>query len=683
MSAAVPLQDVSVPRPNLAEAQRALELFAQVSGQVTEVRALDVSTPNRRQPHTVHGFFANRELAARGGCRVSPHARGVYFMPNPVTTELLSRSPERMQDAKSGMATSDPDIVARHWFIVDCDPTRPSGTAATDEEKAAAHDLMEAVYHHLVRVLGWPEPVQIDSGNGFYLLFRIVLPTQDGGLVKRCLTALGARNDTDTAHIDTGMDNPARLIRLPGTPNCKGPNTAERTWRLARLVSVPAALKAVSTAQLEALAAEAPKEPARPPIHAVPDGAPFDIERLIAEHLPSARGPKPYEGGQKWVIPICPWNAEHTNGSAFIIQHPNGAISAGCHHNSCRDKAWRDLRALYAPPPIPLRQYRETEEENRRLRAENAELRADRDRLAAALAEAYRKIDLQEVGGDSASIDELTHTVAVEQAKRRHIVRILERTDMTHAARVTTAITAEQAGAYRIERGFGQDVEQSDPVVVPMWRVEKLAGIGKKTAWKYLDPAAQRDLISREKDTSPLAHTNGDDYRTTIKIGPGNGTTVGKVTDERRQNENERKERKRRELAAKVAELEAAAVKVSADGCPSCGAAMLPTGYFCPECDVPFTTEDLAKMPIIHTTAPNTKAPRGAESAPLTDHIYRGAYSAHRPAAPAPASEPRPTCRCPKCDHGGWSRTGSKYWYCSRCSDGYVLDDGPPETVAS
>src|ERR1035437_9155616 len=94
MSAAVPLHDVSIPRPNIAEAQRTLEVFGLAPGQVTEVRALDVSTPNRRQPHTVHGFFANRELAARGGCRVSPHARGVYFMPNPVSAELLRRSPD-------------------------------------------------------------------------------------------------------------------------------------------------------------------------------------------------------------------------------------------------------------------------------------------------------------------------------------------------------------------------------------------------------------------------------------------------------------------------------------------------------------------------------------------------------------------------------------------------------------
>ena len=29
-----------------------------------------------------------------------------------------------------------------------------------------------------------------------------------------------------------------------------------------------------------------------------------------------------------------------------MVQLTNGAISAGCHHNSCQGKGWRELRAL-------------------------------------------------------------------------------------------------------------------------------------------------------------------------------------------------------------------------------------------------------------------------------------------------------------------------------------------------
>jgi hypothetical protein len=46
---------------------------------------------------------------------------------------------------------------------------------------------------------------------------------------------------------------------------------------------------------------------------------------------------------------VCPWNADHTDHSAFLVQRADGVIAAGCKHNSCQGKAWRDLRALYEP----------------------------------------------------------------------------------------------------------------------------------------------------------------------------------------------------------------------------------------------------------------------------------------------------------------------------------------------
>ena len=46
---------------------------------------------------------------------------------------------------------------------------------------------------------------------------------------------------------------------------------------------------------------------------------------------------------------MCPWNPQHTNGSAFIIQQSSGAIGAGCHHNDCSGRGWHELRDVIEP----------------------------------------------------------------------------------------------------------------------------------------------------------------------------------------------------------------------------------------------------------------------------------------------------------------------------------------------
>ena len=53
-------------------------------------------------------------------------------------------------------------------------------------------------------------------------------------------------------------------------------------------------------------------------------------------------------GGHRYILEECPWN-RHTDKAAYIVQLPNGAIAAGCHHNSCQQYGWRELREHYEP----------------------------------------------------------------------------------------------------------------------------------------------------------------------------------------------------------------------------------------------------------------------------------------------------------------------------------------------
>jgi Protein of unknown function (DUF3987) len=52
--------------------------------------------------------------------------------------------------------------------------------------------------------------------------------------------------------------------------------------------------------------------------------------------------------GYRWVLEKCPWNG-HTDNAPFIVRLSNGAIAAGCHHNSCQGYGWRELREHYEP----------------------------------------------------------------------------------------------------------------------------------------------------------------------------------------------------------------------------------------------------------------------------------------------------------------------------------------------
>ena len=320
-------------------------------GQVTELRALDAVTASNRWPHTVSGYFDNPEKLAEAVGTIKS-AKGIYFIPNVVDPALLARASNRIRKAPKGASTQDGNIIRRHWLLIDADAQRPAGISATGAEHEAAIDRTRAIYRHL-RDAGWPEPIAADSGNGAHLLYRVDLPADDGWLVQHCLEALAQRFDDDVVKVDKAVFNPARIWKLYGTVARKGDDTPDRPHRIAKVLSTPEALEAVSVAKLKALAAEVREdgEPTpRPALHG--NRQPFDVEAFIARHGLDVSGPEPWNGqqgpGRRWVLNTDPMHGVHNDGSCFIIEHASGAISAGGHHNSAT-WTWRDLRVKYEP----------------------------------------------------------------------------------------------------------------------------------------------------------------------------------------------------------------------------------------------------------------------------------------------------------------------------------------------
>ncbi len=147
----------------------------------------------------------------------------------------------------------DEEILRRRWLLVDVDTVRPAKTkqGATDHEKSNSWPVAVAVHGYLAEH-DWPEPVMIDSGNGWHLLYQCDLPNNDYAkrLVKTWINHLADRFDCEAADIDRVVYPAKQIAKLPGTWALKGSNLSDRPWRLAKLVDVPADLAQLVTGSM-------------------------------------------------------------------------------------------------------------------------------------------------------------------------------------------------------------------------------------------------------------------------------------------------------------------------------------------------------------------------------------------------------------------------------------------------
>ena len=75
-------------------------------------------------------------------------------------------------------------------------------------------------------------------------------------------------------------------------------------------------------------------------------GMEADTVSWVEKYCPELGEPKPWKEGWKWVFDVCPFNPDHSDRSAVLIQEPSGAMCFKCHHNGCIGNDWRKLRAL-------------------------------------------------------------------------------------------------------------------------------------------------------------------------------------------------------------------------------------------------------------------------------------------------------------------------------------------------
>ncbi len=299
---------------------------------------------------TFSGYFDDHAELAKIAARHDELGRDVYITLNEVKPDLLARRSNRIDRiGKKDALTSDNDIYRRRFMFVDVDPTRPAGISSTDEEKQKAKAVAIAVRDYLKK-RGWPDPIICDSGNGYHLLIPIDLPNDPASLalVAGVLAALDFMFSDDGAEVDTGTKNAARITKLYGVTARKGDHTPGRPHRTSRILKAPEVLTPASREQMEEVAAVKPKEPPRFKVYPGGKGS-VDLDDWIPRYNVPVKREGPWkDGGRRWILEECPWFG-HTDNSAYIVQQPTGEIAAGCHHNSCQGRNWRDLREHYQP----------------------------------------------------------------------------------------------------------------------------------------------------------------------------------------------------------------------------------------------------------------------------------------------------------------------------------------------
>jgi hypothetical protein len=294
----------------------------------------------------VSGYFSDHSLLAKNASRLSGKAPGVYVTLNPVRPDLLARAANRV-NRYTKIATSDTDVLLRRWFAIDFDPVRPAGISATDAEHEAALDCARRCKDWL-QAQGWPDPVLADSGNGGHLLYRVDLANEPATteLIKQCLQALGFIFSDEHISVDLSTYNAARIWKVYGTLAAKGDSTTERPHRLAQILSCPTTLQIVTREQLSALTL--PEAPPQSPRH---NGEALDVAAWLSKHGLDTVRQKPWQGGTCYVLRVCPNNAEHNRGEAYVVQFASGAIAAGCMHATC-GLNWQSLRESHEPETL-------------------------------------------------------------------------------------------------------------------------------------------------------------------------------------------------------------------------------------------------------------------------------------------------------------------------------------------
>lgn len=325
---------------DIREIRKTLEVFK--GGELVEIRQIG--------KYTMSGYFKDYKVLVDA---ISQYPNETfYFVMNTINDQCYAKEQHEqlMVCGKKMTTTSDNDITCRDWILIDADPKRTSNVSASDVEKEKAKSTIGRVHNYL-RDMGFSTPVIADSGNGYHLLYKVIMDceeeAQNSQTVKRFLQALDMMFSDEFVSIDTTVFNPSRITKLYGTIACKGANTADRPHRVSKILKVPDEVKPTSYELFEKVAKLLP-EPEKPSFRNN-HGEAFDLQGFIHKHGIRVHKAIQTQQGAKYLLEECPFDSNHKSPDSALFQYSNGALGFKCFHNSCSDKAWKDVRRLFEP----------------------------------------------------------------------------------------------------------------------------------------------------------------------------------------------------------------------------------------------------------------------------------------------------------------------------------------------
>ena len=327
---------------NESEVYKFWDIF-RPNNQLTEIRLIS------NDGKIASGYFTDPKTLIEA---VRPYAKdySVYFTINKINPDCYGRPQKDKIVIRAKNTTTDSEIIARDYVLLDLDSKRATGVNATEEQLNLAKKKANVVYKFLIDN-GFYEPIVICSGSGVHIYIRCaLLPTEENNqIIKRFTQAMSMLFSDNNVDIDEKVFNLGRISRVCGYYNRKGsPLDKERPQRLCTFAKVPNEIKVNQKEYFEKIAKLYPEDlkPTRENNYRVER---FDLQSFLQKHNIRVTNVENVAGGKKYILEHCPFNENHKGKDAVIFQRDSGEISFHCFHNSCSNNGWRELRLLYEP----------------------------------------------------------------------------------------------------------------------------------------------------------------------------------------------------------------------------------------------------------------------------------------------------------------------------------------------
>lgn len=336
------------------------------NNELVEIRILD---PNTKKSYS--GYFTDIETLLNA---IKPYDYcNIYFTLNIINDACYSREQHDKISLRPKSTTSDSDIIARKWCLIDIDCEKPSDTNSTDEEKELAKEVVNNIYKFL-RDEGFEQPVVCDSANGYHLLYKqaMIASPKNTETMKKFLHVLDMYFSTDKVKVDCSTFNASRICKLYGVISRKGANTKDRPQRESKILRVPQEVRPTPNEYFEKVASYYPEPEKRDRTNNYGVGN-FDLDEFLAKYNISVRNKVETSEYTKYVLEECPFNSSHRAPDSAVFKMRDGSFGFKCLHNSDRYYTFRDFRLHYDKNAYE-RRYEEPHRTFRPIQKENTQI---------------------------------------------------------------------------------------------------------------------------------------------------------------------------------------------------------------------------------------------------------------------------------------------------------------------